>query len=157
LTALDGAPLTAWELLQQALEERPEEAHRLAWRAAADGTTHEGAFHLDRRRQLDECQSESTLYVFGAETARAIRPVPEVTVEARPVHAVAHGVGRAIGVTVMMVRVLWRTLLGELPATALGGPILLYQVAGVAAQHGAEQFLAMAALVSLNLGLLNLL
>ena len=56
-----------------------------------------------------------------------------------------------------MVRVLGLTLIGRLPSTAIGGPILIYQVAGVAAQHGVEQFLVMAALVSLNLGLLNLL
>jgi regulator of sigma E protease len=66
-------------------------------------------------------------------------------------------VGRALSVTGTLARALGLTLIGRLPASAIGGPILIYQVAGVAAQHGAEQFLVMAALVSLNLGLLNLL
>ncbi len=57
----------------------------------------------------------------------------------------------------MMSRVLALTVTGRLPASAIGGPILIYQVAGVAAQHGAEPFLAIASVVSLNLGLLNLL
>jgi regulator of sigma E protease len=70
---------------------------------------------------------------------------------------VAKAVGRACWVTLTLVRVLGLTLAGKLPSTGFGGPLLIYQVAGVAAQHGAEQFLVMAALVSLNLGLLNLL
>ena len=54
-------------------------------------------------------------------------------------------------------RVLGLTLIGRLPSTSIGGPILVYEVAGVAAQHGFDHFLAVAALISLNLGLLNLL
>jgi regulator of sigma E protease len=154
LLALDGTPLTAWELLAQAFEERPEEEHRLAWRGS-DGREHQGRFRLDRRRALDEYQAESTLFVLGAETARAIRPVPETRVEARLSTAIGEGLGRTLTATATMARVLVRTLAGD--PSALGGPILIYQVAGVAAQHGVEQFLAMAALVSLNLGLLNLL
>ena len=37
--------------------------------------------------------------------------------------------------TVTMARVLGSTLIGKLPATSFGGPILLYQVAGVAAER----------------------
>jgi regulator of sigma E protease len=95
--------------------------------------------------------------VFGASGARAITAVPDVKVETHVVGAFTHAVGRAFGVTLTLMRVLGLTLAGRLPPTAIGGPILIYQVAGVAAQHGVEQFLVMAALVSLNLGLLNLL
>jgi regulator of sigma E protease len=137
LTTLDGTPLAAWELFAQALEERPEDEHTVGWRSA-DGLVHQGRFRLDRRRALDEYQSEATLYVFGAASVRATET-------------------RALSATGLLLRVLGLTIVGRLPATAIGGPILIYQVAGVAAQHGLEPFLVMAALVSLNLGLLNLL
>jgi regulator of sigma E protease len=156
LVALDGAKLSAWELFTQALEERPDDLHSIDWRTADGGLRH-AAFRLEPRRTLDEYQAESTLYVFGAAGARATEPVPEVALEPHLTAAVTQAVGRALSVTATLVHVLWLTALGRLPATALGGPILIYQVAGVAAQHGAEQFLVMAALVSLNLGLLNLL
>jgi regulator of sigma E protease len=157
LVSLDGAKLTAWELLQQAFEERPLDEHLLAWRRPGERDERQARFHLEPRRTLDEYQAESTLYLFGAETARAIRAVPEVKIEARLTAAIAQALARAFAVTAMMARVLLLTLLGRLPATAIGGPILIYQIAGVAAQHGMEQFLAMVGLVSLNLGLLNLL
>ena len=155
LTALDGAPLTSWELFAQAVEERPDAIHTLAWRDARG--EHTGRFRLEPRRELDEYQAEATSFIFGVETARAAWPVPEVKVEPSFVPALAHAVGRAFGVTAALVRVVGLTLTGRLSASELGGPILIYQVAGVAAQHGVEPFLVMAALISLNLGLLNLL
>jgi regulator of sigma E protease len=155
LLALDGAPLPAWETFQQQLEEHPEDEHTISWRG--EGGEHQARFRMLPRRELDEYQAEATSWVFGATGARAIEPVPEVRVEAHLFGALGHAVGRALGVTATLVHVLGLTLVGRLPSTAIGGPILIYQVAGVAAQHGVEQFLVMAALVSLNLGLLNLL
>jgi regulator of sigma E protease len=156
LATLDGAPLTSWDVLQQVLEERADEEHALTWKGA-DGEK-QARFRLERRKELDEYQSEDTFYVFGAEGARAILPVPDIALERQLFGPVTRAVGRAVSATGTMVRVLGlTTLLGRLPATAIGGPILIYQVAGVAAQHGVEQFLVMAALISLNLGLLNLL
>jgi regulator of sigma E protease len=155
LLTLDGAPLTSWESFQQQLDEHPEDEHALTWKGA-DGE-HQTRFRLEPRREVDEYQGEATSWVFGATGARAIQPVPEVRVETNLASALLHAVGRAFSVTATLVRVLGLTLTGGLPSTAIGGPILIYQVAGVAAQHGVEQFLVMAALVSLNLGLLNLL
>jgi regulator of sigma E protease len=155
LTQLDGAPLASWESFQQLLEEHPEDQHALVWRGA-DGE-HQGTFQLQPRLELDEYHSEATSWVFGATGARAITAVPDVKLETHVAGAFGHAVVRAFGVTATLVRVLGMTLAGRLPPTAIGGPILIYQVAGVAAQHGVEQFLVMAALVSLNLGLLNLL
>ncbi len=158
LTSLDGIALTSWELLEQSLEERPQDEHVLKWRSLDIGTVeHEARFRLEPRRAIDEYHGEATAWVFGAQSARARDAVPEIDVETHLVSAVFQAVSRALQVTGTMVRVLGLTLIGRLPASSLGGPILIYQVAGVAAQHGAQQFLAMAALVSLNIGLLNLL
>jgi regulator of sigma E protease len=156
LTTLDGEKLLAWELFEQALDERPTDAHTLGWRSA-DGVEHTATLRLEPRRELDEYQAEATSYVFGGVPARALQPVPETAIEPRLGLAIASAVERALAVTAMLVKVLGLTVVGRLPATAIGGPLLIYSVAGVAAQHGAGQFLAMAALVSLNLGLLNLL
>ncbi|HEX4462300.1 MAG TPA: RIP metalloprotease RseP, partial [Polyangia bacterium] len=153
---LDGAPVTAGELLQQALDEHPRDEHVVTWRGV-DGVEQHARFMLDRRSQLDEYQTESTFYLFGAEAARAIVPVPTLPPDHNWFVAAGQGVARAATVTGTLLRVLGLTLIGRLPATSIGGPILVYEVAGVAAQHGMHHFLAVAALISINLGLLNLL
>lgn len=156
LTTLDGQPVTAWELFTQAVDEHPRDEHTVGWRSA-DGVEHKASFHLERRHRLDEYQTESTYWMFGADGARAIVPIPTLPREHNVFAAFGAGIGRAWSVTGTLVRVLVLTLIGKLPATSIGGPILVYEVAGVAAQHGLDHFLAVAALISLNLGLLNLL
>ncbi|HEY2748085.1 MAG TPA: site-2 protease family protein [Polyangia bacterium] len=156
VTQLDGAPVTSWELLTQALDEHPLDEHTVAWHGI-DGIDRHASFRLDRRQRLDEYKAESTYYLFGAEGARAIVPVPTLPRERNLFAAAGAGIARAASVTGTLVRVLGLTLIGRLPSTSIGGPILVYEVAGVAAQHGFDHFLAVAALISLNLGLLNLL
>jgi regulator of sigma E protease len=158
LSRLDEMPLSSWELFAQTLEERPLEAHRLEWLTPTEGEPVErrGTFQLTPKHEIDEYQAESTYYVFGADGARAISQVEEVPVEQRLPQAVARAVTQSVGAAATLLRVLGLTLAGKMPATAIGGPILLYQVAGVAAKKGFDQFLLMAALVSINLGLLNL-
>jgi len=156
VTQLDGQPVTSWELLTQALDEHPTDEHTVAWHGI-DNIDRHASFRLDRRQRLDEYKAESTYYVFGAEGARAIVPVPSLPRERNVVGAAVAGIARAASVTGTLMRVLGLTLIGKLPSTSIGGPILVYEVAGVAAQHGFDHFLAVAALISLNLGLLNLL
>ena len=156
LTQLDGGPVTSWELLTQALDEHPVDEHTVAWHGI-DGVDRHASFRLDRRQRLDEYKAESTYYLFGAEGARSIVPVPTLPRERNLFAAAGAGVARAASVTGTLARVLGLTLIGRLPSTSIGGPILVYEVAGVAAQHGFDHFLAVAALISLNLGLLNLL
>jgi regulator of sigma E protease len=155
LLALDGARLSSWDQLVQKLEEEPGEPHRLVWRGR--DAEHSAGFTLLLRRQLDEYHTEETRFVFGADGAHAIRPVDEVPLERHVLGAAALALRRAFHLTWTLGRALGLTLLGRLPSSSLGGPILIYEAAGVAAQHGPQHFLVMAALISLNIGLLNLL
>ena len=153
---LDGQPVSSWEILTQTVDEHPRDEHTITWRGL-DGAEHKAGFRLERRHRLDEYKTESTFWVFGADGAHAIVPVPALPADHNLFVAAGRGIARAASVTGTLVRVLALTLVGRLPATSIGGPILVYEVAGVAAQHGLDHFLAVAALVSLNLGLLNLL
>jgi Zn-dependent protease len=46
---------------------------------------------------------------------------------------------------------------GDAPGDTLGGPMMMYRVASVSGERGWESFLLMLALISVNLGLINLL
>ena len=46
---------------------------------------------------------------------------------------------------------------GDTPGEALGGPLMMYRVASVSGDQGWDSFLLMLALISVNLGLINLL
>ena len=52
----------------------------------------------------------------------------------------------------------WYALLfGSIPADQIGGPILIFQIYGEQAEQGFNEFIRLTALLSINLGLINLL
>ena len=57
----------------------------------------------------------------------------------------------------MMVSSFFQIIAGDTPGDALGGPLMMYRVASVSGNQGWDSFLLMIALVSVNLGLINLL
>lgn len=58
--------------------------------------------------------------------------------------------------TTVLVRGVAALVTGELPTSSLGGPIMIAHVASEAARSGLESFLVMMAMMSVNLGVLNL-
>jgi regulator of sigma E protease len=58
--------------------------------------------------------------------------------------------------TSMMVTSLWQIITGAAPVKALGGPMMIAKVASDSAKAGWLAFLATMAVISINLGLVNL-
>jgi regulator of sigma E protease len=56
----------------------------------------------------------------------------------------------------MMVTSLWMIISGSMPVKALGGPVMIAKVAGDSAKAGWMAFFASMAVISINLGLVNL-
>jgi regulator of sigma E protease len=80
-----------------------------------------------------------------------------VRIEDRVLWAAGHAVQRTGETIDLMARGLWSLLGGRLPGDSVGGPIMVYRMASVSGAQGLEAFLLMLALVSINLGLINLL
>jgi regulator of sigma E protease len=80
-----------------------------------------------------------------------------VTVKSIPFQAVVRGsrqTWKVIDLTIMsLVKMIQRVV----PMDSVGGPIMIAKMAGETAQMGASSFLAFMALLSINLGILNLL
>lgn len=83
-------------------------------------------------------------------------PPPIVEKYSNPLAALAYGV-RETGVqTAELVRNVTSLVSGDIPLKALGGPMLIAKVAGDSAKRGWQTFLGAMALISVNLGILNL-
>lgn len=74
-----------------------------------------------------------------------------------PIDAFNAAVGQAWQMTQLTLRVLWHMVLGEVSVKNVSGPIQIAQVAGDSAQIGFVSFLSFMAVVSVSLGVLNLL
>ena len=81
-----------------------------------------------------------------------------VAVEAFPVHvALVKGLGKTVEMSFMTLRILGKMITGQVSVKNLSGPIRIAHYAGQTAQLGIVAFLSFLAIVSISLGVLNLL
>lgn len=81
----------------------------------------------------------------------------EVLVESNPLEAIAFAYDQTIKASTLIVQSLQKLIQGIVPAKELGGVVSIVQVTHDAAQSGLVALLFFTALISVNLGVLNLL
>lgn len=74
-----------------------------------------------------------------------------------PIEGLQAGVARTWEVSTLTLRVLWRMLTGEASVKNIAGPVTIAEFAGMTALLGVTAFLGFLALVSVSLGIINLL
>jgi len=154
LLRLDDAKLASWELFERALEERPFAEHQIAWFRPATGEVQRAHFTLPGAR-AGEAASRGAR--FGAVGPQALEPGRVIAVDRRLPRALGRAIERTASISFLITKTLFGVLTRAVAPSAIGGPIRLVAAAGEAARAGGDPFLAMAALVSLNLGLINLI
>jgi regulator of sigma E protease len=155
IRGLDGAPLGSWELLEEALATDPAREHTIEWQSGAG--IHRATFKPAVRQLLDEYKQKQTRLEHGLSARPLYAMDPSIAVE----HPLWTAAGRAFArtgeITSDMVRATGALVRGRISHDTIGGPILVLQIAGVAAERGWDYFLATLALISINIGLINLL
>lgn len=74
-----------------------------------------------------------------------------------PLEALKKAFDQTVSIAVMTAKSLWLLIKRDVPASQIGGPIMLFDVASQAAKKGLEFYIFIMCLLSVNLGLLNLL
>ncbi len=84
-------------------------------------------------------------------------PEPAIEIYPNPIDAAEYGFKTMLEQSKMLVHVVGGLFSGDVPLKSLGGPILIAKVAGDSAKLGLQTFLTSLALISINLGVLNLI
>jgi regulator of sigma E protease len=160
ITALDHEPVDHWMVLDQRLQSRPEHAWTVSWQRAEGGgkvAPMTGRLRQAAQKERDEYGHTVTHLAFGAhsefERGRGVHEPITSRVQYAAVKAVER-TGETIGA---MVSGFVAILRGRVPGDSVGGPWMMYRVASVSGHKGWDSFLLMLALISVNLGLINLL
>lgn len=140
VVSLDGVRQTSWQTMRARILREPAKVHTLEW--TRDGEPMAGSFR----------------YGFRATHWSPYAPEHLVPNESRFSYALSHGfeeTGRAIKIVSLgMLRIVQgRVSLSE----SVSGPVTLYDIAGEAGAKGTSTFVSVMAVVSINLGLINLL
>jgi len=142
-----------------------------SWSAFADAVRTSPGRALDialqrERRELHLTVTPEPREVDGAKVGRigAAPQVPAshleqivVRTQYGPLEAVARATDKTIDIAVFSLRMLGKMLLGEVSWKHLSGPVTIADYAGQSAQMGWVSYLTFLALISISLGVLNLL
>jgi regulator of sigma E protease len=74
-----------------------------------------------------------------------------------PIDALTLGVAKTWEMSTLTVQMLWRIVTGQVSAKNISGPISIAEFAGISASLGVTAFLAFLAVISVSLGVLNLM
>lgn len=139
--AIDGREIDHWAALRDAIKDSPEEMDFLVERG-------EILYHFNIKPRFDETDEH---YLIG------ILYKQEMTLKRYGFfEAVKNGLNRTVSVSVLLFKVVKGLIVGQYSIKALGGPVMIAQVAGQAAQSGLVVFLSLMAFLSLQLGIINL-
>ena len=161
LLSLNGAKVRSFTGLINALTEQiKDQPFTLAWRTAA-GEEKRLELQQARSREKDQLGRESGLLDFG------VRPryfgmgdvlTPEtVKVRLSPGKALVKSLEIVPNDIKKVATVLALMITGQVSMDAMSGPVGLHRMTTQAAEAGFDQFLSMMAIISINLGVVNLL
>lgn len=149
----DGRPVGDWAEWVQFIRARPGQP--------IDITVERDGRRLDLRLVPDSVREDdgATVGRIGAMVSgERLGPAPELALERYgPITAAGRAVGRTWDMSVLTLGILGKMLFGEASVQNLSGPISIAQYAGQSASIGIAAFLSFLAVVSLSLGILNLL
>jgi regulator of sigma E protease len=159
VVALDGKPVLHWHDLDQRLQAEPDKTFKLTWKRAVGDKTETMSADVTqvRRQRLDDYDHTVSRLVFGASNDIDRGRGAMIAIEGRFGYAMSKAFERTGETIATMASGFFQVLGGDTPGEALGGPLMMWRVASVSGNQGWDSFLLMLALISVNLGLINLL
>ncbi|RPH69402.1 MAG: RIP metalloprotease RseP [Myxococcaceae bacterium] len=156
LEAIEGKQIRSREQLLRKLGELKDRPFRLTW--IHDGSPREAEVRMRPAKAADPATGESEAFELGLrfESGTPGDRGSDAKVRVGPGLALltaAHRLGEAVAETAAGLAKLFT---GQVSFKNVGGPIMIYGIAGKAAQAGLDYFLNLMALISVNLGLINL-
>jgi len=158
LLRLDGDAVPAWSTFREKVFASPDRQHRFEYFSARDGRVRSGEFQMRREEFSDpRGQTFRRQYVLPIQHWTPVAPEERVAHPSPVRYALVKAVEETADVTRLVVVGLVRLAQGRLSLRSLSGPITIYQVAGEEGRKGPDYFIWAMAVISINLGLFNLL
>ena len=151
--AADGKPVASWQDLVALVRERPDRT--ILVDVEREGRVVNG-LRITPRAALVDGQAVGRIGA-GVEAADDLMAGYLVEVRYGPVESLDRAVSKTVEMSVVMLRVMGRMLIGEASVRNLSGPITIAEAAGRTASYGLDSFVKFLAIVSISLGVLNLL
>ena len=155
ITEVDRVEVRTWSMFMDKLFEAPEKPHKVSW--LRGGQPKSGTIQLRREDWIDEYGEHRPRFLLRASNWAPVVPEPLVDNPSFLEHAFLNAVEETYDVVRLIVVGIARLIEGRVSLSTLGGPITIYDVVGEEAQKGVSYFVWAMGVISINLGLINLL
>ena len=152
IISADGKPISDWQQWVDYVKQRPETEIQLV--IERNGINLPIAI---TPRKLET--EEGIIGRIGVSVTFPEEVLEHMRVEYKldPLDALTASLQRTVDISIVSLKMLGRILIGDAPVKNLSGPISIAQYAGKSASLGVAEFLKFLAIVSISLGVLNLL
>ncbi|MDD4649285.1 MAG: RIP metalloprotease RseP, partial [Desulfoplanes sp.] len=150
VTAVDGSPLTYWEDLAGAIQHSKGRTLNLTILRNGENVYVRVTPHL--QEQTNIFGEKKQVPMVGITASGDM-----ITLELSPLDAAAAGITQTWRLSKLTLQGLVKLVERVVPLDNIGGPIMIAQMVSQQAHEGIINLLALTALISINLGLLNLL
>lgn len=155
INELDGEPVRGWAELLSKLRKGQGRTHALVWER--EGHLLRGQLQLAHQAGTTSQGESYDRYFVAMDHWAPLGSEPPIATPHRWRYAAALAIESTLRDIQLTGRMFVQLLRGQLSLDALGGPLLVFEVAGRAAEQGALNYLSVMAFLSVNLGLVNLL
>jgi regulator of sigma E protease len=153
--AIDGEQISSFHLFQMKLGALGEKPFKLTWRGAEGERTEQLA--RATLKSVDALGNVHTYSGVGVLQWNAAAPAERITLELSPGEALGQAVRIVPTITKQTVKAVAGLITQDVPLSSVGGPVMMYQMAARSSELGWDYFLNLMAIISINLGVMNLL
>lgn len=150
--SLDGEPAQSWAQLVRYIQDRPGVPVHLLVEREHRQLEFELIPQADRRDGKTVGRVGAYPYVDQAQLKQQ-----RVVVRYNPVEAIPRSFSKTWDVSVLTLKLLWELVRGEASLKNISGPVTIAEYAGVSAAIGFSAFVSALAIISISIGILNLL
>ncbi|MEZ4295838.1 MAG: RIP metalloprotease RseP [Polyangiaceae bacterium] len=155
VTEVDREEVRTWSMFVDKMFEGPDKPHKVSW--LRNGQPKSGVIELRREDWVDEYGEHRPRYLLRISNWAPVVTEPMIDNPSSLKQAFVAAVEETYDVTRLIVVGIARILEGRVSLSTLGGPITIYDVVGEEAQKGVSYFVWAMGVISINLGLINLL
>jgi regulator of sigma E protease len=150
IVEIDGRKVTEWSEMTEVIHRNP--GRSLDFVVMREGREIALSITPERKKVPDIFGEEREVGLIG------IKPSGDSFTRRYPLpEAMSLGLRRTVEVSVLTVEAVVKLIQRIIPAETIGGPILIVQMAGEQASQGVLNFFMFMAIISINLGIINLL
>ncbi|UQA60783.1 RIP metalloprotease RseP [Polyangium aurulentum] len=155
IVEVDQVEVTAWATFMERLFASPDRPHVVTWLRA--GQKKSGTILLRREDWIDEYGQHRPRYFVRTSNWAPVVPEPYVENASVVPFALRSALSETYDVIRFIMVGIVRIIEGKVSISTLGGPITVYDVVGEEGSKGVSYFVWAMAVISINLGLINLL